>query len=429
MSPHRESGQVLIAVSVMVGVLIGLVGLVVDAGFLASQRRQAQNASDAAALAAARALFEHQTNEQAIATGVEYAEANGFATDDGDSITVHIPPTSGPHSGDLNFAEAVVEGDSSTYFIHILIPGSPGVAARAVAGIAQFPEDYALVALNPTACRSFDQTGSASLTVVGGGVMVNSSCASNAMEKSGSGNLIVDGSIDIHGGYSSAGNSGTVSPDPNALVPWTIEDPLAGIQTPSLGSPAAGSPGTAASPSTWKITSGGEYNLQPGTYYGGLDINCSNCTINLAPGVYTIAGGGFSKAGNPTIVGEGVTIYVTDCNGPDVTSNCSGDGAAAGVKLAGGGDLNLSPPSDGLYQGITFWQDKLVTDEFSINGDNSSVQGIFYAPGATLDLGGGADLGVVQLVADKIEVSGNAPLDLEYGEFRIFEAPDVVLVE
>jgi hypothetical protein len=99
------------------------------------------------------------------------------------------------------------------------------------------------------------------------------------------------------------------------------------------------------------------------------------------------------------------------------------------VKLAGGGVLDLSPPTSGPYQGVTFWQDLGVTSDFSITGDNSLVQGIFYAPGATLDLGGGADLGVVQLIADMVRLSGNAPIDLDYGAFRTFEAPDVVLVE
>jgi hypothetical protein len=329
----------------------------------------------------------------------------------------------------VNFVEVVLEQPSASFFIHVLVPGSPSVTARSVAGIAPYPQEYALVALNQTDCRSFDQAGAASVVVTGGGVMVNSQCSSNALNKSGSGSLLVEGSIDVHGGYTVEGTSGTISPAPNDYVPWVVEDPLAGLPVPELGSPAPGSPGTAASPLTWAITGGGTYALQPGTYYGGLKISCSNCTVTLAPGVYIMAGGGFTKAANPTIIGDGVTIYVTDCNGPNDTSSCQGDGVGKPVKLTGSGVLDLEPPTSGPYQGVTFWQDEQITSPFEISGDNSLVQGIFYAPGARLDLGGGANLGVVQLVADKVRISGNAPINLEYGEFRTFETPDVVLVE
>jgi len=425
-----ERGQILLVAALLSTALAGLVGLVIDGGNLAAQRRHAQNVADAAALAGARALFEGRSISSAQSTALYYAQANGYGGASGaGSVTVTIPPASGEHEGDANFVQAAIDGGASTFFIHVLVPGSPGVRARAVAGISDFPEEYALVALNPTACRAFEQVGSASLTVVGGGVMVNSACSSDALRKTGSGDLIVEGSIDVTGGYSTGGNSGTVSPTPNSFVPWTVDDPLAGLPTPPLGAPAPGSPGTAAQPVTWKFTSPGDFTLEPGTYYGGLDINCSGCTISLQPGVYVMAGGGFSKAANPTIIGDEVMIYLTDCNGPTNQATCTGDGVAQPVRLSGGGVLDLSPPTSGTYQGITFWQDRAIADAMTINGDNSLVQGVFYAPGAGIELGGGADLGVVQLVADTVRVSGNAPIDLEYGAFRTFEAPDVVLAE
>jgi hypothetical protein len=427
-SLHGEGGQILVVAALLALGLIGMVGLVIDGGYIASQRRQGQNAADSAALAAARALFEGRSVSVAEAIGLEYAEANGFDTLDGNTVDVNIPPESGNHIGDSDYAEVIVRRTSATFFIHALIPGELGVQARGVAGIAPFPEDYAIIALNPTDCRSFDQGGSSSLTVTGGGIMVNSTCSNNAMNKGGSGYLTVDGRIDVHGGYDDNG-SGTVSPDPNEDVPWTVDDPLALLPVPALGAPAPGSPGTAASPSTWKFTSPGTYSLQPGTYYGGLDINCSGCTITLAPGMYIMAGGGFSKQSNPNISGTDVTIYLTDCNGPTNTTSCSGDGRAKPLLLSGGGTFELDPPDSGPYQGITFWQDRLITDDASVSGSNSAVQGIFYVPGARIDLGGGTDLGVVQIVADRVNFSGSTAIDLEYGGFRQFEKPDVVLVE
>lgn len=424
---RTERGQMIMLAALLATAFLGFVGLVIDTGFAYAQRRQAQNGADNAALAAARVLLEGGSQASGQTAALEYADANGYDNLTDNSVTVNIPPLSGDRAGDPDYVEVIVEEQPTTFFIHALIPGGSTVRARGVAGTELFPAPYAVIALDPHACDAYRQTGSASLSITGGGVMVNSDCATDAFDKGGTGDLLAEGTIDVNGGYE-VGGSGTVSPEPRSVT-WTVSDPLASVPPPPLGSPASGSPGTAADPDTWKITSGGTYTLQPGTYYGGLEINCSNCTINLASGIYIMAGGGFTKAGNPTIVGHEVMIYVTDCNGPSDSSPCSGDGRPQPVKLTGGGVVDLSPHTSGVYQGITFWQDEQITDDFSINGDNSLVQGIFYVPGARLDLGGGTTLGLVQLVANTIRVSGNAPVDLTYGEFRTFEAPDVVLVE
>ena len=62
-------------------------------------------------------------------------------------------------------------------------------------------------------------------------------------------------------------------------------------------------------------------------------------------------------------------------------------------------------------------------------GSSDLISGILYAPGATLDIGGNTQFGTVQIVVNRFELSGSAPLDLTYAEFRTFEAPKVVLVE
>ena len=251
--------------------------------------------------------------------------------------------------------------------------------------------------------------------------MVNSDCQPDALSKTGSGDLIVDGSIDVFGGYSDGG-SGTISPEPSS-VSWTVTDPLAILPPPPLGLPAPGSTGTAEDPETWTVTSGGDFTLYPGTYYGGFSSNCT-CTITLEPGVYVMAGGGFSKAGGASFTGDGVTIYVTEN-----PTNPTGDGEPEPFDLTGSGAMDLSPPTSGLYEGITLWQDIAITDDFRMRGSNDLISGIIYAPGATLDISGDSQFGTVQLVVNGFLLSGNSPLDLTYGEFRTFEAPKVVLLE
>jgi Flp pilus assembly protein TadG len=50
---RRRSGMVVVMFSILLVALIGMLGLVIDTGFMLATHRQAQNAADAAALAAA----------------------------------------------------------------------------------------------------------------------------------------------------------------------------------------------------------------------------------------------------------------------------------------------------------------------------------------------------------------------------------------
>lgn len=413
----QERGQVLMLVAVLLTGLLGLVGLVVDAGHFYAERRQVQNAADQAALAADRILFENGTSSAAVSAALDYAQANGY---EASQVTVYIPPLSGEHVGDAKYVEVIINEQPQTLFIHVLAGGGD-VQGRGVAGFVLYPEPYAIIVLDPDDCAAFRQQGNATLNVSGGGVMVNSNCPADALSKIGAGNINVDYSIDVHGG-SSVGGSGSVSPSPET-VPWTVSDPLASLVPPPRGAPAPGSTGTAAVPKTWKHTGSSSLTLQPGTYYGGFEGNCS-CTITLQPGIYIMSGGGFNKAGSTNFVGDEVMIYVT--TNPE---NPIGDGAPKPFDLEGSGALDLSPMTTGTYYGITLWQDEAITTNFKMRGSNDLLSGLVYAPGAQLDISGDSDFGTIQLVVNTFSLSGNAPLNLTYGSFRDFEAPKVSLVE
>ncbi len=418
---HTERGQILIMAVLLITVLLGLVGLAVDAWFAYAQRRQTQNAADEAALAGAHRLLEGGSIASAMTAAHDYVHANGF------NITascppICIPPLSGPHAGDVKYVEVTVEEQPTTFFIHALLSGGSTVQGRGVAGFLLFPEPYALIVLNTSDCLAFEMKGGASMTITDGGIMVNSDCGLNAFRKTGSGDLLVDGSIDVAGGID-VGGSGVISPSPNPNRPWAVSDPLALLPPPDPAAYQAQGAGTAATPVTWAYNSGGDLTLSPGTYYGGFSSNCT-CTITLQPGMYVMAGGGFTKSGGVNFVGDEVTIYVTEN-----PTNPTGDGAPKPFNLTGSGVLDLSPPTSGIYEGITLWQDVAITEDFKMTGSNDLISGILYAPGAQLDISGNSQFGTVQLVVNSFELSGNAPLNLTYGEFRTFEAPKVILVE
>ncbi len=55
-NPNRERGQMLVIVALGLTVLIAMAGLIIDGGMALSNRRQVQNAADAASLAGTRVL-------------------------------------------------------------------------------------------------------------------------------------------------------------------------------------------------------------------------------------------------------------------------------------------------------------------------------------------------------------------------------------
>jgi Flp pilus assembly protein TadG len=71
-----QSGGVAVIVAIMLFLLFGVGALVLDVGNLYWERRQLQNAADAAALAAAQDLVQGAAGETAYATAQEYAAAN-----------------------------------------------------------------------------------------------------------------------------------------------------------------------------------------------------------------------------------------------------------------------------------------------------------------------------------------------------------------
>jgi len=72
-SPHSEPGQSLVIVALSLVALIGMLALVMDGGFTYLQRRVAQNAADAGALAGAREWCMTRNADSAIAAAADYA--------------------------------------------------------------------------------------------------------------------------------------------------------------------------------------------------------------------------------------------------------------------------------------------------------------------------------------------------------------------
>lgn len=166
-----ERGQMLILFVFGLAALMGIVALTIDVGLAYVNRREMMNAADAAVLAGAARLLEGASPPVAVAEAQEFAEKNGyFSGEGGISVSINVPPISGPHRGDGNYIEVVIEREVDTVFATVLGQSTWSITARAVAGVeAQSNAEYALIALNEDASSALRLNGNASITVNGAG--------------------------------------------------------------------------------------------------------------------------------------------------------------------------------------------------------------------------------------------------------------------
>jgi Flp pilus assembly protein TadG len=122
-----DDGQTVILFAFALVALMGIVGLVVDYGFLVTERRMLQNAADAGALAAAGTLPGDPS--LAVNRAQQYVENNGVdLADPRYALTATTPYLSDPSE-----VEVVVSHDIELLFWRVLGLESKTVTARAVA--------------------------------------------------------------------------------------------------------------------------------------------------------------------------------------------------------------------------------------------------------------------------------------------------------
>src|SRR5262249_16110574 len=137
-------------------------------------------------------------------------------------------------------------------------------------------------------------------------------------------------------------------------------DPLAYLPPPDPGSLPL------QSSSTLKLNGSQPVTISPGLYNGGIQISGPG-SVTLQPGIYYMQGGVFSCSGQGSLVGNGVMINNAPSNQSD------------GISLNGQGSLAITPMTTGIYQGISFFQDRTATAPVSVTGNgNMNISGTFY---------------------------------------------------
>lgn len=410
-TPRRGHIIAFVAISLM-GIL-GVIALAVDGGLMFSNRRAVQCAADAAALAAAIQMYQDYPSQTggtqgmdpsgtAAASAISTAKDNGYAGGkNGVTVAVNIPPTSGNNANTPGYAEVIITMKQNRLFSSIFGSGKLSVQGRAVARGSQTPPGIGILVLDPSANNAFQMSGTGSVNVTNGSVVVDST-SSTGLHLSASGSLTAD-VINTHTtsspGYSATA-SGTVNGTMNFNQPVT-PDPLASFassNTPSTsGVVDYGScslqnptyvPGLPSPLNNLKGSTGQQYGVMtsatsatiyPGYYSGNLTINHNindGFTITMQSGVYIMDG-------NVTFNGYGT---INSGNGGTLWYQKSGAVTNSSQNVT----INLSPMSSGTYSNpaIAIWQDKNDTSNFNFsNGGNLNLTtGIIYIPKALLQL-------------------------------------------
>ncbi len=124
----KEAGQAIVLVALMMTGLVAVVGLVTDGGLVFSQRRDLQNAADAAALAGAMQIDENAyraSGEVVLDERAARQAASAYLKNEGDLMySVLVRPAG---------VEVSVSRQASTGFLRVIGINDVGISARASA--------------------------------------------------------------------------------------------------------------------------------------------------------------------------------------------------------------------------------------------------------------------------------------------------------
>lgn len=396
-----QRGQALVLFALLLVVILGGAGLLVDGGMAWANRRQAQAAADLAALAAAKAIADagFQCNAAGLAAAQSAAASvatfNGFT-----NVSVEYPATSGSHTG-CSFVRVTVSRSMATTFSRVVGQNTwtPQASATASAIRTQgaAAANCTFCSLNSTSANHTLLVQLGSTLIVDGDIYVNSGNGRNSNDPNsavklkdwyvngdafdifGTGGRITAQHISVVGGWethdngiaqaSAANCPANQRPDPLAYGPLGITSNVCILQA-ALPDPLGNYPAPNYADSPIQRTSQLHYGgstvatIQPGIYIGGLKFD-GNAVVTMAPGVYYLAGGsGFLVQQNATVIGTGVMIYSGPA--PNKTAN------AGPVTIDTTGVVTLSPPTSGPWAGMTIFVERASNDDITIKPNNTA---------------------------------------------------------
>lgn len=452
--PIARRGAVVVWVAILGVVLIGFVGLAMDAGVVLLAGTHLQIAADAASLDGAR-LVKDDLNEARLAA-IAIAHENKallFATKAPGPIRLD-PNTGNADTGDIVIGRFYRFADD--YAVHPRCPNPPCFHRLAPGlGVPDTPNAVRVRARRTSTSldnhvplvfgaaplfnvQGIDVTRSATAMragSTGAGMLLLDPDGDCALEVGGSAYLIVRSDSDwdgdtaiqvnsdnphsfcVHGGANTkvqAPETNLVASDPgydfdgnpvintyvNPDSPYMV-DPLEDLQPPPTGADR----GTINPP-----TDAPTY-FEPGYYSGGMNISgkkkilLGTASPGKPPGIYIFGGSGFQRTGSASITALNVMIYLE--SGP--------------LDLGGNGSTTITPMTDHPeYGGVSIFQARDNLEVADITGNPSmNLEGTYYFPRNRLEVGGTSTALGNQLIAWQLYLHGDGNFEIEYdGRFQ-----------
>jgi hypothetical protein len=459
-----DRGQILVIFAGGLILVIAIAALVIDLGFVFMQQRQAQNAADPGAIAAARFIRTTGAIGDMRAAACFYARQNGYfpsAVDDtgcvpandpaGTTLTVNYPPGpgAGTYSGRSGFVEVVITRQHRSFLAGVLGIPRINVASEAVAAFSDGDSNTSsLIALDPgDTCSSGRTHGTGDIVIhalpgvgSGGYVHVNSTCGGGApntlCSNDSQGGLNLTGTSTLTTPHAYVG--GTCKSNGTGLIGGLTEsavqigDPLLELAPPDPADYPAGrcsptSPPLTPGASGCEFDTAGVTHIEPGVYYGGWNIKRNGAVLELGSGVYIIAGGGIRLQAGASITsvqgGLGLPAPVLIFNTDDPSTG-TGQGD---IDFQAQETLKLRALDSGPYRGLVVWNDgngSNPTALITLAGQSSlDVSGTIYSPKGLVNLEGGSSgtsVAAVQIIAWHFDIGGNADLDMPYDPSQLY---------
>lgn len=356
---HRrrgQRGQSLVLAALLITVLIGFVGLVVDGGEAANEQQIVRAAADGAAIAGTYAIAKGSATATATTLAQQVLAAVPLPTGDLTMTYLDAGGSSTAVATSVVTVRAVVSDNHRTFFLGAL--GVPTLLLTATAeaknGAVGTTAACALCLMKATTA-TLNEFANANMTITGGPLQVNSSNGSAINQRNGA--SLTAPSIIVVGGVNQG--TGTITPTPTAGS--AIPDPLSAIPVPAVAGVA-----------TNFTAPVGVSALPPGVY-GTVTVNAGS-TLTLSPGTFAIRTR-LNVVGG-TVIGAGVTIFLGCAAYPTA---CGIGASGAFISVSAGGKLTLSPPDTGTYTDLTVFADRnnVATDTFA--GSTVNVTGTWYA--------------------------------------------------
>ncbi|HET6594702.1 MAG TPA: Tad domain-containing protein [Anaerolineales bacterium] len=457
----KERGQALVIIALAAVGLFGFSALAIDGSRVFSDRRNAQNAADTAALSAALAKIR---NEDYVLAAKDRAADNGYAIDANSNVEVAMCNTlSGPDT--CQGIPTQTSNPPTTEELELINPANyvhvkvtsilPATFARIV-GRNEFTNiltaiayagpvepkplvnGYALAAMSPHESNAVLTTGNFTLDIINSGIFSNSDAectnggTNGSMSLGGNQTIQVDTSIQTVGEFCEGGNPQGSIPPFNEGVSSIDYPPLVSMPSFSCGS----TPGSVSPPDAQRrvtVSPGNHGNLtfplgaevifSPGThcFSNGLTITgerviADNVRFLFTGGDFKINSGSLTCNDMQVLVngGTGVTMGATShvfCN--NVTFFLS----TGSVNWTANADYRIYAPTGGDYEGLLFYMPPSNHKSITINGNSScEMTGTILAVGSKITVNGNSSAEGLnsQIIGDTVVLNGNGNLVIHY---------------